>query len=100
MIHKGCTCTDTFNFPYPRSEVATLFITYSEEEEVIVEKTVDDCDFLEGKISVKLSQEETLRFGDNACVETQIRGRLIDNTAIKSKIVKVYTDRVLKKDVI
>ena len=100
MIYKGCNCRCIFPFPYPRSEVSTLYVTFQEKGETVVEKELADCDFLEEKIAVKLSQEETLRFGNNVTVKIQIRGKLIDNTAIKSNIMQTYTDKVLKDGVI
>lgn len=100
MINKGCNCRCIFPFRYPKNEVAALYVTFQEKGETVVEKELADCEFLEKKIAVKLSQEETLRFGNNVSVKIQIRGRLIDNTAIKSNIMQTCTDKVLKDGVI
>ena len=57
MIYKGCNCRCIFPFPYPRSEVSTLYVTFQEKGETVVEKEVTDCDFLEEKIVKELEIE-------------------------------------------
>lgn len=100
MIPKGCTCKNSFPIPHVRDEVVTLFITYQQNKETIVEKNIADCTFENGMVSVYLSQEETLRFKDDVVISVQIRARLTNGAATKSEIIETYTDYVLKKEVI
>ena len=101
IIPKGCTCKNSFDFPYSQQEVTTLFITYKQNKVVINEKALEDCVFeSNGKIAVNLSQEQTLRFEDDVPIKVQIRATLRNGAAIKSNVLEAFTDIVLKEGVI
>ncbi len=100
MIHKGCTEIHGFKFPYDASDVESLYITYKQNGETIVEKTLDDCTFDDGVVSVNLSQEDTLKFHDDEIVKVQIRVKFTNGKATKSNIMETYTDNILKDGVI
>lgn len=100
LIAKGCTCENAFSLPYDQSEIAALVITYQQKGVTKVEKTIDDCTFTAGKVHVSLSQEDTLKFDDDAIIRIQIRIRLNNGIVTKSQIVETYTDNVLKDGVI
>lgn len=100
MIAKGCTCKNSFPIPYTKDEIATLFVTYQQSKETVIEKSITDCTFEDGMVSVYLSQEETLSFKDDVVIKIQLRVKLNNGAATKSKIVETYTDYVLKDDVI
>ena len=100
MIHKGCTSVESFKFPFDASDVKSIFITFKENGETIIEKTLDDCTFGEGVVSVKISQEDSLKFSDNAIVQVQIRVKLTNDETTKSNIMETYTDNILKDGVI
>lgn len=100
MIAKGCTCKNTFSFPYAENDVKVIFITYQQKGRTVIEKSLSDCTFSDDKVSVILTQEDTLKLAENEYIEIQIRVRLQDGTPTKSKIIETYTDRVLKNEVI
>ena len=100
MIPKGCTCKNIFSCPYVISDIKGLFITYQQKGEIILEKKLSDCSFFPGKVSVMLSQEDTLKFYDDEIVKIQIRIKLQNDVFVKSKIIETYTDIVLKNEVI
>ena len=100
MIAKGCTCKNTFSIPFAESEIKVIFITYQQKGKTVIEKSLPDCTFSDGKVSVVLTQEDTLLLAENEYIEIQIRVRLHDGTLTKSKIVETYTDKVLKNEVI
>lgn len=100
MISTGCTCKNTFRFPYTEEEVTAIYITYQQNDETIVEKTIDNCTFADGTVSVKLTQEESLKFDEDAIVRIQIRCRLTNGAVTKSNILKSHTDKILKKGII
>ena len=100
MIAKGCTCEHSFTIPYAQSDIAAIVITYQQKGATKVEKSIDDCTFTDGKIHVKLTQEDTLKFDDDAIIKAQIRIRLHNGFATKSNIVETYTDSVLNNGVI
>lgn len=100
MISKGCTATNSFTVPFKQDEVDVLYITYQQREKTVLEKTIKDCTFAEGVVTVNLSQEETLMFESLLAVRIQIRARLKNNAAIKSNIISTDVDKILKDGVI
>ena len=100
MIPKGCTDRNHFKFPYTKDEVEVVYITYVQNHNTVFEKTIDDCTFGEGRISVDLSQEETLRLSDKIAIKAQIRVRLKNGMTTKSNIVEARTDYLLKDGMI
>lgn len=100
MIHKGCTEIHIFKFPFSASDVKSTYITYKEDDKLIIEKALGDCTFGDGIVSVNLSQEDTLKFSDDAIVKVQIRVKFTNDKTTKSNIMETYTDSVLKDGVI
>lgn len=103
-ISTGTTMTNTFIVPFDESKVDVLYITYKLGDNVVLEKTKDDCVFDSGNdnVYVELSQEDTLKFYDEneSEIQIQIRLRLTDGQAFKSNVVKANTDDLLKVGVI
>ena len=100
MIATGCTCKNIFSMPYGESDIQVLFITYQQNGKTIFEKTIDDCMFTDGYVSVLLTQEDTLKLIDESKVRIQIRLKLVDGSVVKSNVIEAYTDIVLKNEVI
>lgn len=100
LIPRGCTCKTSFPIPYRAEDILALFITYQQNKITKVEKELSECTFEDGKVSVNLSQEQTLSFEVLVPIRVQIRVRLKDGTATKSTIMETYTDEVLKGGVI
>lgn len=120
MIYLGCTQENTFQLPFAESEIAAIYITYCQKGEIVIEKEKQDCVFksilvpplptLEevsscnmkevNVVTVTLSQEDSLKFGERSEVQIQIRVRLTNGTATKSKIIHEFTDTVLKEGVV
>lgn len=99
-IPKGATTLHTFNVPIDLTQAVVLYITYQSLGEIILEKQLDDCEVTTDCIKVNLSQEETLLFEDSVRVKIQIRARLYDGSAVKSKVIETTTDELLKEGVI
>lgn len=100
MIAIGCTCKNIFSFPYNKEDVSVLYITYQVKGKTLVEKGIGQCEIADGLLSVLLTQEDTLKLGNESIVKIQIRAKLNDGTPIKSDIIETYTDIVLKNEVI
>lgn len=100
MIPKGCTGKNYFRFPYMGDDVAAVYVTYVQNGNVVFEKNINDCTFSEGKLTVELSQEETLMLTDKVAIKAQIRVRLKNGSVTKSNIVEARTDSLLKDGVI
>ena len=100
MILTGCTCKNTFTIPFSEDDIEAMVITYCQDKVPIVEKLLCDCSFEDGYACVDLSQEDTLKFKDNALVKIQIKIKLNDGSVTKSKSIEVRADEVLNREVL
>ena len=66
----------------------------------MIDKALGDCHCKEKKLSVKLTQEETLELECDCITEIQIRARTLEGEAIASNIIRERTERILKDGVI
>lgn len=96
---RGTTPTHIFNVNVDLSEAEVIYITYKQSDSIVVEKEKADCTVTGETISVKLTQEDTLKF-NTAPVEIQIRARFPDGSAIASNIMQTTVTRILKGGVI
>jgi hypothetical protein len=97
---RGTTPTLEFLLPFDTSEIAEAFVTLSQNDVVILDKALNDCKCDARKISVKLTQEETLKLSCDCKTDIQVRVRTIAGDALASDITKVNTDKILKDGVI
>lgn len=99
---RGTTPTHVFISCMDLSEVTVeeAYITYSQNNEVIFEKTFPDVEIDGKKISVKLTQEETLLLNDGESVEIQAALKFEDGTVVRSRIVRTDVGMILKDEAI
>ncbi len=98
-MRRGTTQEITFILP---EEIAidALYITFSQNNKTILEKTLDDV-IIDGKnIIMPLDQEDTLVLSAPQAVYLQLRIRDTDGNALASKVLKVYAEDILKDGVI
>lgn len=100
MIPRGCTAQNTFTFPFSSAEVDALWLTYVQMGSTVIDKSLDDCVIGGGKLTVDLSQEDTLALLPGQKIQIQIRVRLANGRVTKSNILTTQTDDVLKDGVI
>lgn len=91
---RGSTPTNVFNVNIDLRD-ATIYITYKQNGKIIVEKTGNDIDVEERKLTTQLSQEETLRFKAGP-VRIQIRYVKSDGSADASNIIETRAEEILK----
>lgn len=96
---RGTTRTFEFNLPFDASAFSVFYITFSQDENIVLEKTQDDCSVSGNKITVTLNQADTLKFRSDY-FEMQIRGKTNSGEALASNIMTDHADRILKEGVI
>lgn len=106
MIYRGTTPTHIFSFPFDPNELSSIYITYTQRGNIIIEKTIDDIEFdtVEETMKVTLSQEDTLAFfGANPRIRTvdttvfiQVRAGFANGEAWASEIMKDRVGDILK----
>lgn len=99
MIVRGTTPTHIFEVDRDLSFASVMFITYRQNGRNVVEKSLSDILVESDKLTVELTQEDTLQFkgNDNDIVEIQIRVGFDDGSRIASDIITTTVGRILKE---
>lgn len=89
---QGTTPTHTFNLPFTTDTISALRIAYEQSGKVVLTKETNDVETTSKTITVKLTQEETLKFDANVPVRIQLHVRMEDDTTMASVVetVPVY----------
>lgn len=101
-MRRYTTPTHVFSVGIDLTNATALYITYQQDGQVVVEKTIEDVTIVDAEtISVNLTQEETGAFkqsyGDANRVFIQIRAAFADGSSATSEIVSTFVDGVLKE---
>ena len=100
---QGTTPTLHFNLPFQASLIKSAEITlqYTDSyKNVMIVKTLNDCELGENSIATRLTQEETLQLPAPATAKVQLRILTNDDVALATEPLKVSVKKLLKKDVI
>lgn len=98
---RASTPTHFFELPSEYVDfVDKLLVTYSQNDEIVLEKTEKDATF-EGQVFYyTLTQEETNLFKADVIVEIQIRVKTADGKALPSDIYRIPVKKVLNDEVL
>ena len=96
---RGTTPTIEFNLPFDASLFSVFYVTFNQSEKTVVEKSHKDCKVAGNKITVTLTQEDTLKL-ENDYVEIQIRRKTSSGDVLASNIMTDHADKILKDGVI
>lgn len=97
---RGTTPKLEFTIPFDTSILAEAWVTLSQNGTEVLNKELKDCSHGDKTLSVRLTQEETLKLQHGYKTEIQVRVRTLEGEALASCIIKVDTDRILKDGVI
>lgn len=98
-MYRGTTPLNIFTVDADLTTAEVIYITYTQGIVKVLEKTIEDIDITSTKLTVHLSQEDTLKF-NSSNVMIQIRARFPDGTAIASNIIYTTVEQILKDGVI
>ena len=112
MIRRGTTPENTFTLPFDPQPGAEFRIVYAQgedhKENILFEITTERCKVDGRVISVRLTQEETLRFDSTPVyhdgkyatppVKIQIGMQTLDKEVLWSCIIETTVERCLRKD--
>lgn len=93
---RGTTPTITFNLPFDVSEIRKCEVYFAQNDTLLLTKETSDCTLDGRTLSVTLTQEDTLRFEDDAKIEMQIRFVFTSGSVDATQIVKGKIGRILK----
>lgn len=79
-----------------------LYLTFEQNGKPIIELTQNDLyyDYEHRRLIYHFKQQETMLFNKRLKIYVQLRVKYSDGTAIKSKIITVETDSLLKEGII
>ena len=97
---RGTTPTLEFVLPFDTDQLAEAFVTLSQNGGVVIDKALTECNCNRNELSVRLTQDETLKLKCDCVTEIQIRAKTLEDDAIASNIIRVNTGRILKDGVI
>lgn len=97
---RGTTPTLEFMLPFETQTLAEAYITIAQQNSTVIEKNLAECTSEGSKITVTLSQEETLKLNSGMKAEIQIRCRTTEGEVLASNIIIINADRILKDGVI
>ena len=96
---RGTTPTLEFVLPFDTSLLAEAYVTLEQSDEVVLDKPLSDCTLDDNKMTVKLTQEDTLKL-KIGLIEVQIRAKTVDGDVIASDIILTSAQKILKDGVI
>ena len=99
-MYRGTTPTLILRLPIPTSEIAEAYITFNQSNRNLIEKPLSICSCEGEQITLKLTQEETLRLDSRIKVNCQIRGNFINGDTFVTTIKTLTVNDILKEGVI
>lgn len=100
---QGTTPTLIFNLPFSTDVIksAEIAIQYTKNgKEMLIKKTLEECELGETSIWTMLTQEETLQFPSKAFVLVQLRVMTTTGTVLATSPYTVTVKKLLARDVI
>src|SRR3712207_1320027 len=94
-MHRGTTPIHIFRTDVDLTHASVLFITYKQNDKVVLEKSIDEVTIKERVVTVSLSQKETLLFNEGI-VTIQIRAKFPDESTIASSLIRTSAYEILK----
>ena len=97
---RGTTPKLEFALPFEIDSLDEAYITLSQKNVPLVEKSLENCECAGKTLSVRLAQEDTLKLDCDYHTEIQVRAKLVSGEVIASNIFTCTTGRILKDGVI
>ena len=100
MLAKGTTPIHTFTLPFNTGIIKTVKVIYAQKNAVLFEKEGEACNCSDNTVTVKLTQEETLKFDCRHSVQIQMRVLTVDGDALASLVQYVPVCECLDSEVL
>ena len=100
MYYRGTTPLHTFELPTEIFPIKTVKITYRQKDKEVLVKRTEDCTIEEGKITTRLSQEDTFRFEALTFVSMQLRVLTECGDALTSEPITISVGKCLDDEVL
>ena len=100
ILIPGATATGSFKLPVDASIIQSLTIDYAQEGQFRFSKTEKDCSLNGTSGTVKLTQEDTLKFVDGRAAQVQIVLVTMGGEVIPSKPISFSVGTRLNREVL
>ena len=97
---RGTTPTHTFHLPFGVDEIKSLCVCYAQRGEVIFKKSKEDCTLAGTSVSLRLGQEETLRFVAGDRMQIQLRVLTHSGDVFASRLLGACVEDCLCEEVL
>lgn len=97
-LGRGNTVPVIINVNVPTSEFLEFHTTFSQNDRVIVTKTMNDCEIGEDFLYFVLKEEDTFYFDHRLPLEIQLRVMYLDNTIRSSGIMTISVSELLEEE--
>ena len=97
-MYRGTTPTLNFNFEFNLDEVdiTEFYITFSQRNQIVFEKTLEDLEISENKATVQLTQQDTLKLMGSAVVYIQARFKIGEDQVYATNVITTSANAILK----
>ena len=97
---RGTTPTHIFDLSVDTALIDKIRIIYAQEDKVLLVKERNACQFDRFTVTVKLSQEDTLKFNCQKAVQIQIRVLTSGGDALATPVHRVTIEKCLESEVL
>lgn len=98
-MFRGTTPTHTWNLPFDSSLLKEVSITYMQNDENVIKKTEDDCTMEGNRISITLSQEDTLKLEPKVRTTVQLKVMTINDSVMATKPKSISVSDIQDEEV-
>lgn len=98
-MRRGTTQVLIFTVP-AEIEIDKLYITFCQRGKIVLEKSETDCEISGGRITLHLTQEDTLKLAAPMAVYIQLRIRDKAGNALASDLIHTSAEVIFKDGVI
>ena len=95
-MYRGTTPTVEFVSPVDRDTIDALYLSIAQEGKVLVEKTLNDCEWVGHAVKCKLTQLDTLALDASKYANFQVLIKTTSGDALASDITPVHVGLILK----
>ena len=97
---RGTTPIHIFEIPFEVSLLEKIEITYSQKNKIVLQKHKEDVGLSGTEITLKLTQEETLKFNTTDNVLIQIRVKTTSGEVLANEIILASVSQVLSEEIL
>ena len=97
---RGTTPTHIFSLPVSAETIKTIRVVYAQNDVIKLTKKNEDCTMSGNSVTIKLTQEDTFLFDDDACVDVQVRVLTNSGDALASRVMRIHCEECLSDEVL